>query len=401
MPGFLLEVTMVEKNPRYDNLLIFKPDLSKLRSGDVILTKNVETNSLKGRIQSATIARVTGGNFSHALLCTMPPTLIEAIGDGVSNISAQICFTHDLKHIRVLRYADAGIASRAGTAASRFLGKGYSVKEAVRSLIPEASVQADNDQTFCSALVASAFRAGGAPEFALTNPFKTTPATLEKAKHFADVTEDVFIKILSPNNIEQMSALDGDRTASPMAGQARLLNSYYAKISPLIHDFAKHHCDPEIDKLPTSFFDCLGFIVGFFSACEELPRAGKVKKAYEHLQSIDKFAYDILASGEMMKIIREADKHEEESSQYSLRESFKLHPDISRNDTEGLIEATKQQIAVRSSILNNTNHSDRSLVWAEWKRITQEVVDIQTRRLVVLEEIRRRVFFHKKTADYD
>jgi hypothetical protein len=65
---------MAERNPRYDGLDVFKPDLNKLLSGDVFLTRNAVSTSFKGKVQSDAIANATGGNFSHALLCTIPPT---------------------------------------------------------------------------------------------------------------------------------------------------------------------------------------------------------------------------------------------------------------------------------------------------------------------------------------
>jgi hypothetical protein len=302
------EIIMIQRNPRYDNLYVFKPDLSKLRAGDVLLTRNVESNSLKGRTQSAAIARATGGHFSHALLCTMPPTLMEAIGEGVSNVTAQICFAHGLKNVRVLRYKDQSIARKAAAAAAVFLGKGYSVRRAVRSIVPGATEPtADDGRTFCSALVASAFRAADAPEFASLNPFKVTPAFLEQANCFQDVTQDVFIKILSPNNIEQMSALDGERVVSPLSAQANVLNAYHSKLSPLIKDFTLRYTSLTPHKLPTSFLESLSFIDTIHSVFDGRPLSEEGRNALKELQVIDTFAYDLLASGEMIKMLREAE----------------------------------------------------------------------------------------------
>jgi hypothetical protein len=88
----------------------------------------------------------------------------------------------------------------------------------------------DDNRTFCSALVSTAFRAGGAPEFSKIDPMKTTPATLEKSAHFVDVTSQVFMRILSPNNIEEMSALDGDRIPSPMFGHMNMSGVAHVQI---------------------------------------------------------------------------------------------------------------------------------------------------------------------------
>ena len=130
-----IDTDMVERNPKYDGLHVLRLDLSRLNSGDVLLTRNVETASFIGKFVSDRIAKATRGNFSHALLCTRPPTLIEAIGHGVSNISGQICFAHDLKNVRLLRYHDSAIAGEAGSAALSFLGRKYSVYAALRSIL--------------------------------------------------------------------------------------------------------------------------------------------------------------------------------------------------------------------------------------------------------------------------
>ena len=74
---------MVERNPKYDGRYVYVIDVSKLKPGDVLLMRNAETSSTKGGFQSSAIAKATGGNYSHAMLCTVPPTLIEAVGHGV------------------------------------------------------------------------------------------------------------------------------------------------------------------------------------------------------------------------------------------------------------------------------------------------------------------------------
>src|SRR5262249_5765908 len=136
----LTVLRMIARNPKYDGLHVYKIDVSKIRAGDVLLTRNVETSSTKGRLQSSAIMRATRGSFSHALLCTVPPTFIEAIGHGVSNLSVLTCFAHDLKNVRLLRYHDASIAAKAGSEALPLVGQKYSIKKAVRSILPSAKL---------------------------------------------------------------------------------------------------------------------------------------------------------------------------------------------------------------------------------------------------------------------
>lgn len=384
---------MIARNPRYDGLYVFKPDLTKLLSGDIFLTRNAESTSFKGKAQSDTIATAIGGNFSHALLCTTPPTLIEAIGDGVSHVTAQNCFAHDLKHVRVLRYKNKKIAKTAGSIALRFLGKGYSLRSAIRSAIPSASVpELPGDQTFCSALVATAFRAAGAPEFETIDPARTTPATLEMATCFDDVTSEVFSKILAPPNIEKMNALDGDRMPSPLAGQTKLFNGYHAKLSPLIQAFLNQYPDFPSQKLD-SFTDCIDFIITTLAVVRRLPCSVEVDEALRQLISIDEAAFNLLAEGKWQEMARAAQISDDASHRYSLEESFKRKPDVSLDDLQGMIHATELQVTSRSSILDDPERPlGVSRVWDEWIKIAQRIIESQQRRLVILREVRDRVF---------
>ncbi len=381
---------MKQQNPRYNGLYVFKPDLTELRPGDVILTRNAEASSFKGKRTSDVIATATGGNFSHALICTALPTLIEALSGGVSNMSAQNCFVHDLNHVRVLRYPDQAIARAAASEAFKFFGREYSVQAALRSVLPGVPMSESGDgKTFCSALVAAVYRAAGAPEFASIHPLKTTPATLEKSGHFADVTSDVFVSILSPSNIEEMSALDGDRAISPMAGQSKLLSSYYAKLSIPIDEFFAHYPTLTL-KRPTGFFECLPFINSACIAANRLPDHAEANKARAQVKLIDDLAFELLSEGKWQAMMTAAQAIDDSSMQYSLEESFKADPDVNLADTLGMIKATQDQIASRSSILSDPVGQSR--VWDEWVRMTHEAVSELNVRLNVLNEVLERVF---------
>jgi hypothetical protein len=52
---------MVERNPKYDGRYVYVIDVSKLKPGDVLLTRSAETASTKAGIQSSAIAKATGG----------------------------------------------------------------------------------------------------------------------------------------------------------------------------------------------------------------------------------------------------------------------------------------------------------------------------------------------------
>ncbi|MGY8635334.1 hypothetical protein RAD15_22920 [Bradyrhizobium sp. 14AA] len=384
---------MTERNPRYDGLHVFKLDLNAMQPGDVILTRNAEAATAKEKMTSNLIAFVSRGNYSHALMCTVPPTLIEAIGDGVTNLNAQNCFVHNLKHIRVLRYSDPAIARAAASAGMLFFSKGYSVPRAVASVLPDAPrFRPKDDGIFCSAVVAAAFRTAGAPEFAAVDPMRVTPAWLQKSPHFHDVTDDLCRRILSPNNIEEMNALDGARMPSPMAGQSALFRSYFGRLCEPIDELMAAH--PTLtEHKPTNFFECLQFISALCRAASWLPDGEEEREVKRKARVIDALAFELLSEGKLQAMEGAAEARDEESIQYTLSESFKPDPDINLDDTVGMIRATRAQIISRSSILNDPERPPgHSMAWDEWERHTRRCLAYFERRLSALTEALDRAF---------
>jgi uncharacterized protein YycO len=384
---------MGRTNHRYDGLYVFVLNLAKLQRGDVILTRNAESSSLKEKAVSYAITVGSRGSFSHALMCTTRPTLIEAIKDGVSNINAQRCFVHELNNIRVLRYPDAAIAGAAANAAMMFFSMGYSVRAAIASVVPAAkSYRKHDDRTFCSALVAAAFRTAKAPEFLFLDPMRTTPATLQKLAQFVDVTSDVCKRVLSPCNIEEMSALDGDRTPSLMGGQSKLMNSYYLQISvPIDQLMARHQTLTE--HRPNSFFECLKFVSSLCMAASWLPDSDETAEIRKMAERIDALGFALLREGKLEAMEAATEAHDNEIIRYTLEESYKEDPDIDLEDTQSLIRASREQIQSRLSILNDPDRPPGvSLFWDEWTRMTRGSVTYFENRITKLSEALERAF---------
>jgi hypothetical protein len=384
---------VTEKNPRYNGLYVYVFNASKLQRGDVVLTRNTESTSFKGKAISDAIAVGSHGDFSHALLCTTPPILIEAIDTGVSNINSHNCFIHDLKHVRVLRYPNAGIAGAAASAAMMSFAKRYSKRAAIAAVIPGVHLEPlHDDRTFCSALVAAAFRAAGAPEFQSTNPMKTSPAHLQKSAHFADVTTEVLKRVLSPENIEEMSALDGDRVPSPMAGQAELLFGYYSALLAPIDELMAAY--PGLLSIrPTSFFQCLNMIGALCFAVSQLPDTPVADDLRQRTKVIDELAFRRLSEGKWQAMQTAAEAIDDKSMLYTLEQSFKPDPDIDLESTLGFIGQTREQIRSRASILNDPERPPGySLVWDEWTKLTNESLRYFEKRASVLTEALARVY---------
>jgi hypothetical protein len=272
------------------------------------------------------------------------------------------------------------------------LGQRYSIKKAVRLILPSARLaDVPDNELFCSALVAAVFRKAGAQELGTADPMKVTPATLEKAAYFADVTEAVFVPILSPSNIEEMGALDGDRAVSPLGGQAELFQEFCSVLLPIIRNFIDGTPELTFTKVPANFLECLMFIAAAQAASSRLP-SEIGSKVRTKISTIDKTAYELLADGRFEEMQRNATARDEESLQYTINQSFLPDPDIDLEDTRSLMAATRQQISSRSALFDDRERMERARATHKWLEISAEVVEVLKRRLVGLEESFRRTF---------
>lgn len=186
----------------YEGRTVLLPDVDRLRAGDILLTR---TTSLAGFVegtQSRKIRLKTGGSFSHAMICSEPPTMVEAIGIGVSTLSLSRCYAHGWESVRVLRHPDTTLAQVAASAAQLQVGRDYSVRRALRAAFPAIADRISDLGTFCSALVAQSYVGAGDAFFARVPIEHTTPATIENIDGLEDVTRSVFNEGLAPRNMD-------------------------------------------------------------------------------------------------------------------------------------------------------------------------------------------------------
>ncbi|MBV1886433.1 MAG: hypothetical protein KUG61_05075 [Parvibaculaceae bacterium] len=79
--------------------------------------------------------------------------MIEAVRSGVSTHSVANSFYHEKCNVCVLRYCDPVFSRLAAAKAGLFLGKGYSVQLAIKSILPDFMDASEPQmKTFCSAL---------------------------------------------------------------------------------------------------------------------------------------------------------------------------------------------------------------------------------------------------------
>lgn len=176
---------------------------TNLRVGDIVLVRGAAKHS-------KTIAMMTKGHFSHAMLVLENGIFLEAItGSGVQTTSQLRVSFADLSNVVVLRYdfpdeqTESSVLSYITKNFSGYQGKKYSYKGALES-IRKSGGDNTSGGYFCSHLVASMYADSG---FALLDKpaHKVTPNDLLHSKVLVDVTEEV-ISPFSDVTIERIKS---------------------------------------------------------------------------------------------------------------------------------------------------------------------------------------------------
>lgn len=259
------------------------PILEAFRAGDIILARYKQGEMRGYRKRASAIQRATGGNFSHALIVTTPPVLVEAIGDGVTTLSLILCCVGNLENVRVLRHDDVQVATLAGKIAAKEVGRDYSVAKAVRSIFkPNILSRIKDHGTFCSALVAECYRSAGCPIFGEIEPDRCTPATIEKLPGLVDVTKTAF-RLYDPDEDDrEYSLLDGDRLLTDAALQRKLsaecARIFWPQFEILLDEFPELHLEL---TPPRTMYGILELFIGAMSVSDRIEpdrRPGFVSK---------------------------------------------------------------------------------------------------------------------------
>lgn len=354
---------------------VYLPKSDALRPGDIILTRNKNAESAVDIKTSSTVAKISKGSFSHAMIVSHAPTVVEAMPAGVGVFSLHRSLVHQIENVRVLRYADAEIALKAAKRTQSEVGRTYCKRKAIASIFPERIIdEISHRGIFCSALVAQVFAEAGAPEFKALNINKVTPGTLEHLEFLEDVTDEIFYEALPPANAEALSALDGDRVASPSNKQTALTLDYAKELIPFSDKIVGDY--PELGlTAPSTFYKSIEFVMDAINATDQVPPADR--DAYvEAIASFDELLAEILDRGELRAVAEEMISLEAAENQRMLEESFKAEPDIDIPSLRSSIKFTEGQIAARQTSLDS---------FINWGEGTSGAVDrwIEFNRLMV------------------
>jgi hypothetical protein len=175
---------------------VYVLDISKLRTGDVILTAS------PGQIESIAIRLFTWAHFSHALLVTRPPDAMESADGGVIRFRLDRMCVRNPDSIAVLRVKaeysfDAELLVK--TAESQ-MGVPYADNDAVTTILPMIA-PVDRGSFFCSQLVAYCLIAAGLEICPGIPPSKTTPADIKRSSRLRELDNDEVLKKMIVRNL--------------------------------------------------------------------------------------------------------------------------------------------------------------------------------------------------------
>jgi hypothetical protein len=151
--------------------------MNKLKEGDVLLTSEKS-------IPSKTVRGLTISEFSHAILYVGHGSYIHSDLKGVHSANIQRLLFDKPSRVKVLRPNVPSAAATASMYARAQIGKGYSIKEAVRTKI--GSKRKKENKQFCSRLVAESYEFAGVK--VVNNPSYCSPKDINQSIFFEEIT---------------------------------------------------------------------------------------------------------------------------------------------------------------------------------------------------------------------
>jgi hypothetical protein len=182
-------------------------DRSKLKSGDIILTRSNEKNS-------SFICKITNSDFSHAILCVTESSYIHSDPYGVHSSNIQRLMIDELQYAKILRVDDPVAVEKAISYARLQVGTSYSKVSAANAFV-KVFTKLDAKRQFCSRLVAKAFESAGVKLVA--NSDACLPQEIADSMFVNEVKGCVYQA--EPKEIEFANSYD------PIKKQAEITNS--------------------------------------------------------------------------------------------------------------------------------------------------------------------------------
>ncbi|MBK1969960.1 hypothetical protein ACLBV5_11505 [Brevundimonas sp. M1A4_2e] len=264
---------------------LFDPD--HLQLGDVVLERG-------GGLNSAFVAAVTGGRFSHAMIW-VGEDFIEAMPDGVRSLSFARVPVVQPKRWALLRVApeNAGHAARAAIEARNLAFNTYDALGAVLTTMkPRRAAKVSS--RFCSQLVAEAYLNAGLTLFPNRLPPAVTPNMLRRSPRLLPVclplvpSSALFAAPYPAEFLDRNAAFRN----SPMAVEGALARTLFATVRKDVRRFIL----PEARPTPPGNLNDLLSLLPLIDPAQAAPVADRLlaemtQSGYFHLLTADLAAF--------------------------------------------------------------------------------------------------------------
>lgn len=225
-------------------------DRTKLRAGDIILTRSNEKNS-------SLICKLTKSDFSHAILYVGESSYIHSDPLGVHSSNIQRLLIDEVRHVRVMRLEDSIAIEKAISYARLKIGTSYSKVSAANAFI-KAFSKLDSTRQFCSRLVARAFESAGVTIVA--NSDSCLPQEIADSRFLYEVKGCLYKA--KPAEIEFAKSDD------PIKNQAEITNNILKSAREVLGNKIQTFSDitsalivePKFDNQITEIYDKSGYL---------------------------------------------------------------------------------------------------------------------------------------------
>lgn len=156
---------------------MFILDMSVLRVGDILLTR-------EKKIISKGVRLFSQGDYSHAMLYVARASYIHSDRAGVHSGNIQRKLFDRVDDVKVIRVNDEKYIRLACDYARNKIGTEYSIKDAIKSVLPKENVT-PSDKQFCSRLVAESYQYSGL--YLVDDPHFCTPSELGDSQYVKEV----------------------------------------------------------------------------------------------------------------------------------------------------------------------------------------------------------------------
>ncbi|WP_261859280.1 YiiX/YebB-like N1pC/P60 family cysteine hydrolase [Photobacterium sanguinicancri] len=225
-------------------------DRTKLKPGDIILTRSNEKNS-------SLICKITKSDFSHAILHVGESSYIHSDPYGVHSSNIQRLLIDELRFAKVVRVDNPVAIEKAIAYARLQVGTSYS-KVSAANAFAKVFTKLDAKRQFCSRLVAKAFESAGVRLVA--NSDACLPQEIADSIFVHEVKDCVYQA--EPEEIEFANSFD------PIKKQTEITNSILKstrkllgnKIQSLSDITSALIADPKYDNEITKIYESSGYL---------------------------------------------------------------------------------------------------------------------------------------------